>query len=47
MAKALELLCDDRLDALITDEFVFRDLPAVLPNYLSDGSNGLAAVVRY
>ncbi|MCC2098654.1 MAG: zinc-binding alcohol dehydrogenase [Hyphomicrobiales bacterium] len=47
IAKALELLCDDTLDALITDEFAFEDLPETLPAYLGGESPGLAAVVRY
>lgn len=47
IGKALDLLCDDRLDALITDEFVFEDLPEKLPAYLGGDSPGLAAVVRY
>ncbi len=47
LAKALDLLCDDRLDALITDEFRFEDLPQVLPDYLLGPETGLAAVVRY
>ena len=47
LAKALELLCDDRLDALITDEFAFAELPEKLPAYFAPGADGLAAVVRY
>jgi len=47
IGKALDLLCDDRLDALITDEFAFEDLPGKLPSYLGGDSPGLAAVVRY
>ncbi|MGE3247120.1 MAG: zinc-binding alcohol dehydrogenase [Beijerinckiaceae bacterium] len=47
LAKALDLLGDDRLDALITDEFAFHDLPRVLPDYLAGPAAGLAAVVRY
>lgn len=45
LAMALELLKDDRLDALITDEIAFEDLPARLPEVLRGG--GIAAVVRY
>jgi threonine dehydrogenase-like Zn-dependent dehydrogenase len=47
MGKALELLCDDRLDALITHEFSFDDLPQQLPAFLGKGAAGLAAVVKY
>lgn len=47
LSKALELLCDDRLDGLITDECAFEDLPQKLPGYLSGQSAGLATLVRY
>ena len=47
LAKALELLCDDRLDALITDEVAFEDLPQMLPQLLGPDARGLASVVRY
>jgi NADPH:quinone reductase-like Zn-dependent oxidoreductase len=47
MRKALELLGDDRLDALITHEFSFDDLPQHLPAFLGKGAAGLAAVVKY
>lgn len=46
LALALDLLCDDRLDALITDEFAFDALPELLPDYLNRGE-GIAAVVRF
>jgi threonine dehydrogenase-like Zn-dependent dehydrogenase len=45
--KALALLADDRLDALITEEVTFADLPAELPRLLAPGAPGLATVVRY
>jgi threonine dehydrogenase-like Zn-dependent dehydrogenase len=45
--KALSLLADDRLDALITDEVAFDALPAALPRILAPGAPGLATVVRY
>lgn len=45
--KALSLLADERLDALITDEVAFNDLPAALPRLLAPGAPGLATVVRY
>jgi len=47
MRKALELLRDERLDALITHEFSFDDLPRHLPAFLGKGAAGLAAVVKY
>jgi NADPH:quinone reductase-like Zn-dependent oxidoreductase len=47
MSKALQLLCDDKLDALITDEFEFDDLPQKLPQFFAQGAPGLTAVVRY
>ena len=47
MRKALDLLGDDRLDALITHEFSFDDLPRRLPEFLGTAAPGLAAVVRY
>lgn len=47
MEKALELLCDDRLDALITHEFTLDEAPRELPLFLRAGSPGLAAVIRY
>jgi NADPH:quinone reductase-like Zn-dependent oxidoreductase len=45
--KALELLGDARLDALITREVAFDDLPRELPSILAPGAPGLGAVVRY
>jgi NADPH:quinone reductase-like Zn-dependent oxidoreductase len=45
--KALALLADKRLDALITDEVAFADLPGELPRLLAPGASGLATVVRY
>ena len=47
MAKALELLRDDRYDALITGEIAFADAPAALPKVLADGSAGLMTVLNY
>lgn len=47
LAKALELLGDDRLDALITEEIVFDDLPAALPRLLANDAPGLFTAVRY
>lgn len=45
--KALDLLKDARLDALITREVAFEDLPQELGSILSPGAPGLAAIVRY
>ncbi len=47
LAKAVELLADPRLDALITAEVPFADLPKALPQLLAPGAKGLATVVRY
>lgn len=47
LGKALELLADARLDALITDEVNFLDLPHELPRILAPGAPGLATLVRY
>ncbi|MGE5539376.1 MAG: zinc-dependent alcohol dehydrogenase [Gemmatimonas sp.] len=47
LAKAIELLADDRLDALITAEVPFADLPKALPGLLAAGAPGLVTAVRY
>jgi threonine dehydrogenase-like Zn-dependent dehydrogenase len=47
MAKALELLADDRFDALITREVAFGDLPEALPQILKPRAEGLATAVFY
>ncbi len=47
MRAALRMLCDDRLDALITDEVAFAELPARLPEILAPGAPGIATVVRH
>ncbi|TDR89022.1 threonine dehydrogenase-like Zn-dependent dehydrogenase [Enterovirga rhinocerotis] len=47
LAKALALLADPRLDALITEEVAFADLPRELPRLLAPGAPGLCTVVRY
>ena len=47
LEKALSLLADERLDALITDDVAFADLPRELPRVLASGAPGLATVVRY
>lgn len=47
LAKALELLGDDRLDALITGEVAFADLPEALPRLLAPGAPGLFTAIRY
>jgi len=47
MNKALEILRDERFDALITGEIAFADAPAALPKVFADGSPGLMTVLRY
>ncbi|WP_244276500.1 zinc-dependent alcohol dehydrogenase [Methylobacterium indicum] len=47
LLKALALLRDPRLDALLTEEVAFADLPAALPRLLSPGAPGLCTVIRY
>ena len=47
LAKALELLRDDRLDGLITEEVSFDDLPGELPRLLAPGAPGLLTAIRY
>jgi len=47
LAKALDLLRDDRFEALLTKEVAFADLPDALPGILAPGAPGLATVVRY
>jgi threonine dehydrogenase-like Zn-dependent dehydrogenase len=47
LLKALDLLRDPRLDALLTEEVAFDDLPAALPRLLAPGAPGLCTVIRY
>lgn len=47
MGKALDLLADPRLDALITGEVAFDDLPQALPRLLAPDAGGLCTAVRY
>lgn len=47
LGKALELLGDPRLDALLTDEIEFQDAPARLPEILSPESPAIAPLIRY
>jgi threonine dehydrogenase-like Zn-dependent dehydrogenase len=47
LRKALSLLADDRLDALITEEVAFEDLPREIPRLLAPGAAGLTAAIRY
>jgi threonine dehydrogenase-like Zn-dependent dehydrogenase len=47
MQKALALLADPRLDALVTEEVAFADLPAALPRLFADGAPGLCTAIRY
>jgi hypothetical protein len=43
----MELLRDDRLDALIGEEIAFRDAPVRLPDVFGGEAAGLAPVIRY
>jgi threonine dehydrogenase-like Zn-dependent dehydrogenase len=47
MRKAMELLADARLDALIGEEITFDDAPARLPQVFSNDLSGLAPVIHY
>lgn len=47
MTKAMELLRDERLDALIDVEVDFDNLPARMGDLLAPGAKGLGIVVRY
>lgn len=47
LQKAIELLDDPRLDAVITDEVAFDDLPRELPRLLAPDAPGLATAIRY
>jgi len=47
LAAAIELLADDRLDALIAPPVAFDDLPAQLPDILAPGSGVLCQRIDY
>ncbi len=47
LMKALDLLADPRLDALISEEVAFADLPGALGRILGGDPAGVATVVRY
>lgn len=47
LAKAITLLDDARLDALVRDEIAFTALPEHLPQIFSNTSNALCPVIRY
>jgi len=47
MTKAMELLRDDRLDALLDVEIAFEDFPARAPEIFAKDAKGLGVVVRY
>ena len=47
LATALSLLAEPALDALITDEVAFAELPDRLPAILAPSASGLMTVVRY
>jgi len=47
MAKAMELLRTERLDALLGEDIAFEDAPARLPAVFLNDGGGLAPVIRY
>jgi hypothetical protein len=47
MELALSLLVDDRLDALISGESDFADLPALMPQLASSPGGALCHRIRY
>ena len=47
LALALEALRDERLDALITEDVRFRDLPGEMPRLLGPGAQGIATRIVY
>jgi NADPH:quinone reductase-like Zn-dependent oxidoreductase len=47
LEKALALLADPVLDALVADEIAFADASTALPRLLAPGATGLAPVIRY
>jgi hypothetical protein len=47
LETAISLLDDARLDALITEEVAFDDLPAALARLLAPGAQGIATAIRY
>ena len=47
MAKALDLLKDERLDCLLGDEIAFAETPRLLPQALGGDSGGLAPLISY
>lgn len=47
MAMALDLLRDERFDALITGEIAFADAPEKIPNVLAGNAAGLMTLIRY
>lgn len=47
LEKALEMLADPALDALVADDIAFADAPAELPYILGPSATGLAPVIRY
>ncbi|MEZ5842632.1 MAG: zinc-binding alcohol dehydrogenase [Hyphomicrobiaceae bacterium] len=47
LEKAMQLLTDPILDALLPEDIAFDELPARLPALLAPGAAGLAPVVRY
>jgi NADPH:quinone reductase-like Zn-dependent oxidoreductase len=47
LEKALAMLVDERLDALLSEEVAFPELPDALPRLFAIGAPGLSTLVRY
>ena len=47
LATAMQLLCDDRFDHLITGEIAFDDVAAAMPSVFANDADGLMTVIRY
>ncbi len=47
LKAAIALLDDPRLDALVTEEIAFDDMPTELPRLLAPDAPGLATAIRY
>jgi hypothetical protein len=43
----MDLLCDDRLDALIDRDVAFEDMPDAMGEIFAPGAKGLGFVVGY
>ena len=47
LAKALDLLADDRLDLLLADPIEFSDLPGQFSAMLAGGAGAVCPLIRY